>query len=92
MISASCLVSELAGILSKFSPKPVNYTAIPVDALKEGMKKAGVPEPYIPLIASVAEAVRAGELDLVDPAPGNLLQRKPEDLKDSLPRILLQPA
>lgn len=79
--------SDLAGILSTISDKLVRYTPITVEALKEGMRKGGVPEPYIPMMASIAEAITANEVDLVDPALENLLHRKPEDLKDSLPKI-----
>lgn len=81
---------ELAGILSTISDKPVHYAPISVDALKEGLKQAGVPDLYIPMTASIAEAIAASEIDLVDPALENLLGRKPEDLKDALPKVLLQ--
>jgi NAD(P)H dehydrogenase (quinone) len=84
--------AELAVILSTIANKLVRYTPITVEALKEGMRKGGVPEPHIPMMASIAEAIRENEVDLIDPALENLLQRKPEDLKDSLPKIFLQHA
>ena len=80
--------SEIAGIVSETSGTQVNYNAIPVDALKEGMRKAGVPELHIPLMASVAETIEAGELDVIDASLEHLLERKPVDLKEYLPVLL----
>jgi NAD(P)H dehydrogenase (quinone) len=80
--------SELAGILSTVVGKPVRYTMISAEEFNKGLKKAGVPEPYIPMTLSIAEAIAANEIDLVDPALENLLQRKPQDLKDVLPTVL----
>ena len=80
--------SEIAGIVSKSSGKQFSYTSIPVEALKTGMKQAGVPETEIPVIASVAEAISAGELNVTDISLENLLGRKPVDLKEYLPQLL----
>ena len=79
---------EIATVLSKVAGKTVSYIPIPVDALKEGMKQAGVPELYIPLFASIAEGIAAGEMDATDSSLEKLLQRKPADLKEYLPKVL----
>lgn len=79
---------EIASILSKVAGKTVSYIPIPVDALKEGMKQAGVPEPYIPMYASIAEGIAAGEMDATDSSLEKLLQRKPADLEEYLPKVL----
>jgi NAD(P)H dehydrogenase (quinone) len=90
--SKSYTFHDLAGVLRTNSGNPVHYISIPLEALKEGMKKAGVPEVYIPMMASMADAIGDSEFNIVDPALENLLQRKPDDVKDSLTKILLQPA
>ncbi|THU41130.1 SDR family oxidoreductase [Niastella caeni] len=79
---------EIAGVISKTIGKTVSYIPVPLDALKEGMKQAGVPEAYIPMYASIAEAISAGELDTDDRSLENLLNRKPVDLKEYLPKLL----
>jgi NAD(P)H dehydrogenase (quinone) len=79
---------EIAGMLSKATGKHVVYIPISVEALKEGMKKAGVPEEHIPMSVSIAESISAGELDVTEDSLEKLLQRKPVDLKDYLPKLL----
>jgi NAD(P)H dehydrogenase (quinone) len=79
---------EIAGIVSHVTGKQVSYIPIPLEALKDGMKQAGVPEAHIPMYASIAEGIGAGELDAVDNSLEQLLQRKPVDLKEYLPQLL----
>ena len=79
---------EIATVLSKVAGKTVSYIPIPLDALKEGMKQAGVPELHIPMYASIAEGIAAGEMDATDSSLEKLLQRKPADLKEYLPKVL----
>jgi NAD(P)H dehydrogenase (quinone) len=79
---------EIAGVITKAVGKQVNYVPVPLEALKDGMKQAGVPEPYIPMYASIAEGISVGDLDATDSALEKLLQRKPADLKDYLPQLL----
>ena len=79
---------EIAGIVSQATGKQVAYIPIPVDALKEGMKQAGVPESHIPMLTNIANSISAGELDAVYDSLEKLLQRKPVDLKDYLPKLL----
>jgi NAD(P)H dehydrogenase (quinone) len=80
--------SEIAGVISKTVGKTVMYIPIPIDALKEGMKQAGVPEAHIPMYASIADAISAGELDSNDNSLEKLLQRKPVALEEYLPKLL----
>lgn len=79
---------EIADVISQVTGKTIMYIPIPVEALKEGMKQAGVPEAYIPMYASIAEGISVGDLDSQDAALEKLLQRKPVDLKDYLPKVL----
>jgi NAD(P)H dehydrogenase (quinone) len=79
---------EIADVLSQVTGKTIMYIPIPLEALKEGMKQAGVPEAYIPMYASIAEGISVGDLDSKDAALEKLLQRKPVDLKEYLPKVL----
>lgn len=80
--------NEIAGVISKAVGKTVSYIPIPLEALREEMKQAGVPEAYIPMYASIADGIAAGELDAVDGSLEKLLQRKPVDLATYLPKLL----
>jgi NAD(P)H dehydrogenase (quinone) len=79
---------EIAGIVSQATGKQVSYIPVPLEALKEGMKQAGVPEAYITMLVSIADSISAGELDVTEDSLEKLLQRKPADLKDYLPKLL----
>ena len=79
---------EIAGIISQAAGKQVTYIPISLETLKDGMKQAGVPEAHIPMLASVADSISAGELDVTEDSLEKLLQRKPADLKDYLPTLL----
>lgn len=80
--------NEIAGVVSKAVGKTVSYIPIPLEALKEGMKQAGVPEAHIPMYASIADGIAHGELDAVDGSLEKLLQRKPVELAAYLPKLL----
>jgi len=80
--------TELAGIVSQVTGKQVTYVPISLQALKDGMKQHGVPEDHIPMYASIAEGIEAGELDATDSALENLLKRKPVTLNEYLPKLL----
>lgn len=80
--------AEIATVVSKAVGKKVEYIPVPVEALTEGMKQAGVPEAYIPMMASIADAISHGELDSDDNSLEKLLQRKPVGLDEYLPKLL----
>jgi len=82
--------AEIAGMASIIKGRTVTYMPIPLQAMKEGMKQAGLPEPLISLIASGAEAIAAGEVDITDNSLEVLLKRKPTDLKACLPELLTE--
>jgi NAD(P)H dehydrogenase (quinone) len=79
---------EIAAIASKATGRQINYIPIPLSALVDGMKQHGVPEDHIPMYASIAEGIAAGDLDTTDATLEKLLQRKPLDVKDYLPKLL----
>lgn len=80
--------SEIAGVLSGIAGKPVTYIPISLEDMKDGMRKAGVPELYIPLMAGIADSLGSEEFDFVDPTLEQLLGRKPADVKETLEKIL----
>ena len=75
---------EIAAMLSEITGKQIKYVDIPVEALKENIVKAGMPNEIAELMASIAESMKAGEFDFIDPTLEKLLGRKPVDLKDFL--------
>jgi NAD(P)H dehydrogenase (quinone) len=80
--------NEIAEVVNKATGKTFNYIPIPLAALKEGMKQAGLSEHDVHMYAGVADAIGAGEFDVTDPSLEKILQRKPVDLKDYLPQLL----
>jgi NAD(P)H dehydrogenase (quinone) len=88
--SKAYALEEIVQVVSKATGKTVSYIPVPVAALKEGMKKAGLSEHEVDMYGSIADAIGAGEFDVTDPALEKILQRKPVDLKDYLPQLLKQ--
>jgi NAD(P)H dehydrogenase (quinone) len=86
--SRSYTFQEIAAVAGEAVGKTISYIPVSLDALKEGMKQGGVPEAYIPMYASIAEGINQGDLDLVDESLEKLIQRKPVDLKEYLPKLL----
>lgn len=79
---------EIAQVVNKATGKTFNYIPVPLAALKEGLKQAGLPEHDVVMYGGVADAIGAGEFDVTDPSLEKILQRKPVDLKDYLPQLL----
>jgi len=71
-------------MLSEITGKQIKYVDIPVEALKENIIKFGMPKEVAELMGSIAESMKAGEFDFIDPTLEKLLGRKPVDLKDFL--------
>jgi NAD(P)H dehydrogenase (quinone) len=80
--------SEIAAMASEAMGKEMVYISIPLEAMKGGMRQSGMPEPLISLIASGADAIAKGELDITDHRLESILQRKPARLQDSLLKLL----
>jgi len=78
---------EIAGILSEITGKQIKYIDIPVEALKENIIKFGMPKEVAELMGSIAESMKAGEFDFIDPTLEKLIGRKPTDLKDFLKNV-----
>ncbi|WP_428660121.1 SDR family oxidoreductase [Runella sp.] len=82
--SKSYTFAEIAEQLSDVTGKTITYTDIPLDAFKEGLTKAGVPQQYVPIIVSISEAFKAGEMDATEEDLETLLGRKPTSLSTYL--------
>lgn len=78
---------EIAGILSEITGKQIKYVDIPVEVLKENIIKFGIPKEVADLMGSIAESMKAGEFDFIDPTLEKLIGRKPTDLKDFLKNV-----
>jgi len=78
---------EIASMLSEITGKQIKYVDIPVEALKENITKFGMPKEVADLMGSIAESMKAGEFDFVDPTLEKLIGRKPTDLKDFLKNV-----
>lgn len=78
---------EIASMLSEITGKQIKYVDIPVEALKENIMKFGMPKEVADLMGSIAESMKAGEFDFVDPTLEKLIGRKPTDLKDFLKNV-----
>jgi NAD(P)H dehydrogenase (quinone) len=78
---------EIASMLSEITGKQIKYVDIPVEALKENIINFGMPKEVADLMGSIAESMKAGEFDFVDPTLEKLIGRKPTDLKDFLKNV-----
>jgi len=80
--------NEISNMLSELTGCSLTFVTIPVENLKEGLKSAGLPEPFIDLLVSGAEAINAGEFNNSQTSLEQLLGRKPIDLKDYLKTLI----
>ena len=68
------MITEASGV-------DVEYTPVIIKAYRNGLEKAGLPEPVVDISMVIAESIAAGEFDYTDSALENLLGRKPLDMK-----------
>jgi NAD(P)H dehydrogenase (quinone) len=76
--------TQIAAMLSESSGKPITYTTISFEALKESLKNTGLPEGVVGMIAFISKMIAKGYVDHTDRALQNILQRKPIDLKETI--------
>ncbi|NVO18537.1 MAG: SDR family oxidoreductase [Bacteroidetes bacterium] len=79
--------ADVANILSEITGKSVTYTDAPLEAYKEVLKNAGVPEFFAGFLASFSEAIKQGEFDFSNGDLEKLLHHKPTTLKDFLKTV-----
>lgn len=74
-------LSEIAAILSRAVGKEISYTDVPVEAFKEQLMQAGLPDETVMMSVGVAETFSNGALNYTDNALEYLLDRQPLDAK-----------
>lgn len=77
-------VAEVAALVTEVTGKPIQVIQLSDEALTEGMKSAGLPEPIARLLVSFDAATRVGGLGMVTDSVEKLSGRKSESLKQFL--------
>lgn len=77
-------VAEVAALVTEVTGKPIQVVQLSDDALTEGMKAAGLPEPIARLLVSFDAATRVGGLGMVTDSVEKLSGRKSVSLKQFL--------
>lgn len=75
---------EVAAVLSHVAGKPVRYISPTQDEYKKTLLEAGVPGPFVNLIAGSADAIKQGEFEKTDNTLSQLIGRKCTDLETFL--------
>ncbi|MBZ9743295.1 MULTISPECIES: SDR family oxidoreductase [unclassified Mesorhizobium] len=76
--------AEVAALVTEVTGKPIQVVQLSDEALTEGMKAAGLPEPIARLLVSFDAATRAGDLGMVTDSVATLSGRKSTPLKQFL--------
>ncbi|MBZ9675948.1 NmrA family NAD(P)-binding protein [Mesorhizobium sp. ES1-1] len=76
--------AEVAALVTEVTGKPIQIVQLSDDALTEGMKAAGLPEPIARLLVSFDAATRAGGLGMVTDSVEKLSGRKSVSLEQFL--------
>ncbi|MEO5760456.1 MAG: SDR family oxidoreductase [Mesorhizobium sp.] len=76
--------AEVAALVTEVTGKPIQVIQLPDEALTEGMKSAGLPEPIARLLVSFDAATRVGGLGMVTDTVEKLSGRKSVPLKQFL--------
>jgi len=75
---------EVAALVTEVTGKPIQVVQLSDDALTEGMKAAGLPEPFARLLVSFDATTRGGGLGMVTDSVEKLSGRKSVSLKQFL--------
>ncbi|TIM07253.1 SDR family oxidoreductase [Mesorhizobium sp.] len=77
-------VAEIAALVTDVTGKPIEVVQLSDEALTEGLKAAGVPEGFAPIVTSFDTNTRSGRIGMVTDAIETLSGRKPQSLKQFL--------
>ncbi|MER9679660.1 SDR family oxidoreductase [Mesorhizobium sp. M0184] len=77
-------MAEIAALVTEVTGKPIEVIQLSDEALTEGLKAAGVPEAFAPVIVSFDTNTRSGRIGMVTDAVKTLSGRKPQPLKQFL--------
>jgi NAD(P)H dehydrogenase (quinone) len=73
--------AEIAALATEATGKPIEVVQLSDAALEQGMKAAGVPAFFAPVLVSFDANTRAGRIEQVTDAVEKLSGRKPKPLK-----------
>ncbi|WP_027058055.1 SDR family oxidoreductase [Mesorhizobium loti] len=76
--------AEVAALITEVTGKPIQIVQLSDEALTEGIKAAGLPEPIAKVLVSFDAATRAGDLGMVTDSVEKLSGRKSVPLKQFL--------
>ncbi|MER9130179.1 SDR family oxidoreductase [Mesorhizobium sp. M0768] len=77
-------VAEIAALVTEVTGKPIEVVQLSDEALTGGLKAAGVPDGFAPVIVSFDTNTRSGRIGMVTDAVETLSGRKPQPLKQFL--------
>ncbi|MET3579433.1 NAD(P)H dehydrogenase (quinone) [Mesorhizobium robiniae] len=77
-------VAEIAALVTDVTGKPIEVIQLSDEALTEGLKAAGVPEGFAPIIVSFDTNTRSGRINMVTDTIETLSGKKPQPLKQFL--------
>ncbi|MES0030516.1 SDR family oxidoreductase [Mesorhizobium sp. M0040] len=77
-------MAEIAALVTEVTGKPIEVVQLSDEALTGGLKAAGVPEAFAPVIVSFDTNTRSGRIGMVTDAIETLSGRKPQPLKQFL--------
>ncbi len=78
---AALTIAELAAIVADISGKSIEVVQLSDEQLAAGVRAAGVPEPFIPLVVGTDANIRAGKFDVVSDAVKNLTGTAAESVR-----------
>jgi hypothetical protein len=76
--------AERAAVISEITGKPLGFVAVPADALRGGMAKAGLPENVINTWVSIRNDFAVGAFRIVTGDVERFAGRAPKSLRDAL--------
>ncbi|TIT01228.1 SDR family oxidoreductase [Mesorhizobium sp.] len=77
-------IAEIASLVTDITGKPIEVIQLSDEALTEGLKAAGVPEGFAPIIVSFDTNTRSGRINMVTDTIEALSGKKPQSLKQFL--------
>ncbi|UVC18675.1 SDR family oxidoreductase [Mesorhizobium onobrychidis] len=77
-------VAEIAALVTDVTGKPIEVVQLSDEALTEGLKAAGVPEGFAPVVTSFDTNTRSGRIGMVTDAIETLSGKKPKSLRHFL--------
>ncbi len=80
--------ADIAGLASSILGRDIPFETSSEESYRQAALQRGFPEPMVGMLLSMFEAIHDGEFNVVDPALGRLLKRKPGQLEAVLTPFL----